>query len=253
VLDAVLQALQPVWPEVSPDSLLDAVDLGNHDASAHGYWTLDPVDGTKGFLRGQHYAVSLALIRDGEVAVAALGCPNMSIDSEQALDRNDSHGVIFLAVRGAGATQGPADGALADQRTIERPTLPSTARIRVCESVESGHSRQDATARIVAELGGAGEPARIDSQCKYAVVARGQADAYLRLPTRADYVEKIWDHAAGMLVATEAGCQVTDIDGKPLDFSRGTTLSGNRGIVCADRRFHGDLITAIGRLDEFHS
>ena len=65
------------------------------------------------------------------------------------------------------------------------------------------------------------------------------------LPTRADYVEKIWDHAAGMLVATEAGAVVTDIDGKRLDFSRGAGLSGNRGVLCAGPDFHGVLLSAI--------
>ena len=54
-------------------------------------------------------------------------------------------------------------------------------------------------------------PVRIDSQAKYALVARGEADIYLRLPTRADYREKIWDHAAGALIVAEAGGVVTDI------------------------------------------
>ena len=97
--------------------------------------------------------------------------------------------------------------------------------------------------------GGAGTSARLDSQCKYAVVARGQADAYLRLPTRADYVENIWDHAAGMLVAQEAGAEITDIDGRPLDFSCGKGLSRNRGIICASPPFHARIVEAIlGRL-----
>ena len=54
----------------------------------------------------------------------------------------------------------------------------------------------------------------MDSQAKYAVVARGEADIYLRLPTRADYREKIWDHAAGALIVTEAGGVVSDLDGQ---------------------------------------
>jgi 3'(2'), 5'-bisphosphate nucleotidase len=85
------------------------------------------------------------------------------------------------------------------------------------------------------------------SQCKYAVVARGQAHAYLRLPTKAGYVERIWDHAAGSLVATEAGALVTDIDGKPLDFSHGRGLETNRGIVAASAALHPRLIEAIAR------
>ena len=92
------------------------------------------------------------------------------------------------------------------------------------------------------------KPIRIDSQCKYAVVARGQADAYLRLPTRPDYVENIWDHAAGMLIATEAGATVSDIQGRPLDFSCGAGLRRNRGIVCAAPEYHTAIVRAIGEL-----
>jgi 3'(2'), 5'-bisphosphate nucleotidase len=86
---------------------------------------------------------------------------------------------------------------------------------------------------------------RLDSQAKYAVVASGAADAYLRLPTRPGYIERIWDHAAGSLVATEAGAVVTDITGKPLDFSSGRGLEGNRGVVCATSVVHSRLIERI--------
>ena len=60
--------------------MLDAIDFGNHDATASSYWTLDPVDGTKGFLRRGQYAVSLALIEDGKVVAGVLGCPNLGMD-----------------------------------------------------------------------------------------------------------------------------------------------------------------------------
>ena len=89
---------------------------------------------------------------------------------------------------------------------------------------------------------------RLDSQCKYAVVARGQADAYLRMPTSKTYVEKIWDHAAGSIIATEAGAVVTDINGAALDFTHGRQLETNRGVVCAVPHVHGQIIEAIERL-----
>ena len=89
---------------------------------------------------------------------------------------------------------------------------------------------------------------RLDSQCKYAVVARGQADAYLRMPTRKDYVEKIWDHAAGSLLAIEAGAVVSDVAGAPLDFTHGPRLEANRGIICAIAPIHGRIVKAIADL-----
>ena len=88
------------------------------------------------------------------------------------------------------------------------------ALVRSCESVESAHSKQDLSAELLQAIGAPGTPARLDSQCKYVVVARGGADIYLRLPVKADYREKIWDHAAGALVATEAGARVCDVRGQ---------------------------------------
>jgi len=85
---------------------------------------------------------------------------------------------------------------------------------------------------------------RVDSQAKYAMVARGDAEIYLRLP-RGDYVENIWDHAAGMMLVEEAGGAVTDLTGKPLDFSHGPELSENRGIVATNGAFHERVIEAI--------
>lgn len=240
---AVLEAVRSVWPDASPDQVLKAIDIGNHDATSAGYWTLDPIDGTKGFLRRGQYAVSLAYIQAGEVVIGVMGCPNLSADLERPFSEPDPEGLIFLATRGEGAGVVAATDPRATPFAVRSPD--SNGPIRICESVESGHSNQSASARVIERLGSGGVPARLDSQCKYAVVARGQADAYLRLPTRSDYIENIWDHAAGMLIAQEAGAIVTDIDGRPLDFSCGTGLTNNRGIVCAARRFHSRIIESI--------
>ena len=94
-----------------------------------------------------------------------------------------------------------------------------SAAARFCESVESGHTAHDTAATIADLLHITQPPVRLDSQAKYAVVARGDADIYMRLPTRPNYQEKIWDHAGGTLLVEEAGGRVTDINGKPLDWS----------------------------------
>lgn len=89
----------------------------------------------------------------------------------------------------------------------------------------------------------------MDSQCKYALVAQGQAAAYLRL-TKGGYVEKIWDHAAGAIIITEAGGALTDLHGEPLDFSRGRTLSSNSGIIASSGgTFHQKLVQAYSQTD----
>ena len=85
----------------------------------------------------------------------------------------------------------------------------------------------------------------MDSQAKYGSIARGAGDLYLRLPVRADYEEKIWDHAAGDVIVREAGGAVTDAEGRPLDFSRGRTLRGNKGVVAAPREVHAQVLEAV--------
>jgi len=61
-------------------------------------WTLDPIDGTKGFLRREQYAIALAFIRDGRVELGVLGCPEL-VDGNRAelngrrLDRGRTAGL----------------------------------------------------------------------------------------------------------------------------------------------------------------
>jgi 3'-phosphoadenosine 5'-phosphosulfate (PAPS) 3'-phosphatase len=75
-------------------------------------------------------------------------------------------------------------------------------------------------------------------------VARGEASIYLRLPRDTSYREKVWDHAAGSLVVEEAGGRVSDLDGRPLDFSEGRLLGNHRGIVCTNGAIHDQVLEA---------
>ena len=65
-------------------------------------WTLDPIDGTKGFVRGEQYAVCLALIEDNDVKVSVIGCPNLPASLS---DPGGERGCLFVAVSGQGAEQ----------------------------------------------------------------------------------------------------------------------------------------------------
>ncbi|MEM9419596.1 MAG: 3'(2'),5'-bisphosphate nucleotidase [Planctomycetota bacterium] len=222
---------------MSEADALDAIDHGGFDPASDPevttYWTLDPIDGTKGFLRGEQYAVALGLIENGQVVLGVLGCPNLD------------GGLLMTAVRGEGAKKLSIDGQGTDGETVGVSGITDVSQANFCESVESGHSDQDASVKIASELGITAEPYRIDSQCKYAAVARGNAAIYLRLPTRPGYREKIWDHAAGMIVVEEAGGTVTDVLGKPLDFSLGRTLENNRGIIATNGKFHERVVEVV--------
>jgi HAL2 family 3'(2'),5'-bisphosphate nucleotidase len=225
------------------------IDHGGGSRYSERFWTLDPIDGTKGFLRGEQYAIALALIVDGRIAVAALACPNLPTPpgTEQP-GGGGNGGPIFHAVSGQGAFVVAGDGPdgvdpSPVRLSVSRRDQPADARF--CESVESGHSAQGDAAAVAARLLITAPPLRMDSQAKYAVVARGEADIYLRLPTRADYREKIWDHAAGALIVAESGGVVTDVAGRPLEFSHGRELTANRGVVVTNARLHAQVIEAV--------
>lgn len=248
-LAATLAAVREVWPEAGEGEVLASIDAGAADTHHSGYWTLDPIDGTKGFLRGEQYAIALAYIDRGEVILGVLGCPNLARDLSLPLDRPDRHGSLYFALRGQGLYEVPADRARDHPIRMQRTMRADGEPIRLCASVEAAHTNLSATEqvmRIVDEgVGTRHTLVQIDSQCKYAVVARGQADAYMRLPSRKGYQEWIWDHAAGSLIAAEAGCAVTDARGRLLDFSKGKRLSANQGILCAPAREHGVILGAI--------
>ncbi len=226
-------------PIKSEDAMLDAIDLGNSAGGAKGrIWALDPIDGTKGFLRGGQYAVCLALMVDGDVKVGVLGCPNLPVDDSVQLTENigaeatdaEGQGVLFSAVQGQGATSQPlTKQAVTEGQPIHVSKISNVSEAVMCESVEPGHSSKGDNALIAEKLGITGKPVQMDSQAKYGSVARGAGDLYLRLPVRKDYVEKIWDHAAGDLIVREAGGQVTDTDWQEIEFQSGSTVGREQG------------------------
>jgi 3'(2'), 5'-bisphosphate nucleotidase len=236
--------------------MLEFIDNGNSPGGAHGrIWTIDPIDGTKGFLRGGQYAVCLGLMVDGDVKVGVLGCPNLPVDDAARLtadigsnQTDEGRGVLFSAVQTQGATsRALTAGALAASKPISMRAIGEgdLAKATFCESVEAGHSAHDDQALISQKLGITEPSVRMDSQAKYGSIARGAGDIYLRLPVKATYQEKIWDHAAGDLIVREAGGQVTDIHGKRLDFSVGRTLANNKGVIAAPKAVHGKVLQAV--------
>ncbi|KAJ1988161.1 3'(2'),5'-bisphosphate nucleotidase [Dimargaris cristalligena] len=243
-------------PALTRTQLLDTIDWGALSAGrskrSRRHWTLDPIDGTKGFLRGDQYAVCLALIIDGQVELGVMGCPNLPAGSTATTTTAQDQlapGFLFIAERGRGAFSRPVESPDASVPIQETPIRVSgntdLTQAVVCESVEAAHSSHSDAQRIGQLLGIQADPFRMDSQCKYACLARGEADIYLRLPTRADYIEKIWDHATGSLLVEEAGGIVTDIYGKPLDFSVGSFLSRNKGVIASSAQLHPQVLKAV--------
>lgn len=237
--EQVVRQVRVLRPESRAEDIFEWIDYGSHKDHAPRYWTLDPIDGTKGFLRGDQYAVALALIVDGVVTVAAVACPNLKLAAWPG-----QQGIVAGAIKG----QGTRLFRIQDMEPLSSAKVSTVAEpSEACfsESVESGHTSHSQSA-LVSKLLGITKPAnRLDSQAKYVVVASGEADIYLRLPTSRRYVENIWDHAAGMLLVAEAGGRVTDARGGELDFSHGYQLLKNKGILVTNGHLHSLMLRAV--------
>ncbi|MFN2194795.1 MAG: 3'(2'),5'-bisphosphate nucleotidase [Anaerolineales bacterium] len=244
-LDQVTAFVHEFVPQATPEKVCDWIDRGSA-APGTRFWTLDPIDGTKGFLRGDQYAVALALVSAGQVQIGALGCPNLSIDGQPDFD---GPGSLLVAARGEGAWMLPLDG----QGTARRLAVSDRndpAQARLMRSFEAGHTNVSQIDEFAAALGIQAEPVRMDSQAKYAVLAAGGGELILRLlsPKAPDYKEKIWDQAAGALIVEEAGGRVSDLHGKALDFTAGRTLKHNRGILVSNGWLHEPALAALRQI-----
>jgi 3'(2'), 5'-bisphosphate nucleotidase len=246
---ALQQVTAFVSPEIGGVSAEEVCQLINRGASdgAKRFWTLDPIDGTKGFLRGEQYAVALALIENGQVVLGALGCPNLSVTGEQAMG---GVGSVFVAKRGEGTWAATLELGDKNFQQVQVATLADIHQARLLSSVEAGHTNRGKIDELTDDLHIQGEPVRMDSQAKYAVLACGGGDLLVRMisPSMPDYEEKIWDQAAGGIVVEEAGGRVSDLDGKPLDFSHGRTLVKNRGVLVSNSKLHDVVLEGLKRV-----
>lgn len=215
------------------------IDFGDYEGGAKGrIWCLDPIDGTKGFLRGEQFAVCLALIVDGTTRLGVIGCPNLSLEQYGGHDLpdNEPFGYLFRAIRGSGASYAPAATASPGVENIwhkaHARVLNSTEGMISLEGVEKSHSAHDEQSVIKKKLGISGS-LHLDSQVKYCMLAAGLGDVYLRLPLKLDYQEKIWDHAAGNVIVEEAGGVHSDaLQNVALNFGHGRTLT-TKGVIAS--------------------
>ena len=168
------------------------------------FWLVDPLDGTREFVRGgDDYTVNIALVEDGLPVLGVVHAP--------------ASGVCYAAARGGGATRIGGDGATS-------AVTVRAARDELVVVASRSHQNAALTAFLTAL-----PPHRlisIGSSLKLCLVADGSADLYPRTgPT------SWWDTAAAHIVATEAGAAVTTLDGAPLRYAGPSIL--NPWFVCS--------------------
>ena len=241
ILEQVTNYVNDFIPGSSSEEVCSWIDFSSQLVRDR-FWTLDPIDGTKGFLRGNQYAIALALIENGIVQLGLLACPNLYVDKDQP---DGKKGCLFFALREKGSFQMEMNGK--GKKALSVSTIENPKEASFTESVEPDHADHLFHQRVAQTLNISSPPLKMDSQAKYGMVARGEATLYMRVPSPSEpgYREKIWDHAAGTIIAEEAGGRVTDILGKPLDFSCGIKLEKNRGVLATNGFLHNLVLKAL--------
>lgn len=215
---------------IQEEDVLSWIDHGNGSAStSKRFWTLDPIDGTKGFLRGDQYAICLALVEEGCVKQGILACPALELDGDT--------GHLFVAEHGNGAWRRSLNATDETPFTKLQVSQEADSVVQSFEASHGNHAAQQGVAKAV----GIGNVILMDSQAKYAMVASGKTSLYLRLSS---YEENIWDHAAGAILVEEAGGKVTDRNGKALGFTE-AKMTQNSGVVVSNGAIHEKVLLTL--------
>ncbi|KAM3285248.1 putative PAP-specific phosphatase, mitochondrial [Capsicum chacoense] len=260
--------------EVTEDNILKAIDRGGKDACVFEpkpatYWILDPIDGTRGFVKGSEalYVVGLALVVEGQIVLGVMGCPNWHEDCSDnsiiGVQENSSSrsGIIMVSHVGCGTWT----KRLSDILTVESRHTWTRCSVDSCQMVQEARFTIPESQRWKAlPLSGLfdaktdpeniGEGSIIllsaccGSLCKYLMVASGRASVYIQ-GKKATSIIKVWDHAVGIICVHEAGGKVTDWEGSSLDFAADQTerrlIFPSGGVLVSNGSLHSKIIGMI--------
>lgn len=211
LIEARLKALTPELPVLSEESAEIPVEQRQQ---WRRYWLVDPLDGTKEFIkRNGEFTVNIALIEEGRPVLGVVYTPVKDI--------------THSAARGVGACRQEGDGAPVPIRV--RP-LDLEAVAMVASRSHAGDALKDFQRRL-AEQAEKIETVGMGSSLKICLVAEGKADIYPRLGPTSE-----WDTAAAQCVLETAGGTMTDIDGRPLIYNKESLLNP-WFLAIADSRF----------------
>jgi 3'(2'), 5'-bisphosphate nucleotidase len=189
----ILEGLARRFPNLPVISEEHASEFGTPDAIGPRFFLVDPLDGTKAFVRGDpHFTVNIALIEEGQPTAGAVAAP-----ASGELWRTTGEGVVKRHA------DGPAE--------VVRPRLWPEGEALALIS----HTMKVETADALASQYGFHRREPMDSSIKFCRIAEGAADIYPRHGTTME-----WDTAAGHAVLIAAGGRVTTPDGAPFVYGK---------------------------------
>lgn len=250
--------------EYTIEQLSEIVNLGNSAGSVNGikkrHWVLDPIDGTKGFIRGDQFAVCLSLLNEqGEVIMGVIGCPNLSLSNYYKPEIHGKHKFDYKKLDGECGSDGYIFYSKAqedkvyfgpsikfdfsDDSTFKNSFLNVVTKednkvdlnkLVTLEGFEKGHSSHDLQNDIKKKFN-INHALHLDSQVKYCLLTINLGNLYLRLPTSLKFKEKIWDHAAGFSLLKSLDYNHTDsLEAKTVDFYDGGRYFLTKGVIASN-------------------
>jgi 3'(2'), 5'-bisphosphate nucleotidase len=244
----------PLASPTSEEEMMEAIDLGGQGKGGPKgrIWMLDPIDGTATFLRGEQYAISLALIEDGKEKVGVLGCPNLNLKTgrvQETIVDERGYGLMLSAVRGQGATIRPIGTRSLLPAVIIDGLGEGPVDLKDLHFVDSSQSNvwwHEKVREVAAKVGAAYPGTDLwSSHMRYVALIVGGGDVQLRIPRKSSTPAYVWDHAGIQLIFTEAGGRITDLNEKDIDFGAGRELANNWGIIATKRGVHTRVLNVV--------
>ncbi|MFX0028984.1 MAG: inositol monophosphatase family protein [Candidatus Hermodarchaeota archaeon] len=189
-------------------------------------WTVDPIDGTIGFQKGLSYAVGVGFMENSIPRVSAIAVPNYA----------GKPLAIFSAEQGQGAYVSYKNNENIQIKVNNKNNLKD---IRLCHSL---HYDQPWVLQFARSIG-ITNFVQIDSMAKFAMIADGSADLYIK-PLDPEHSFS-WDFLPGDLIVREAGGIVSDLDGIPLEFRNEKCIWTKPGIVSSNNLLHRKILNKI--------
>jgi len=249
-IDKLISVLEPFLGKLNRSKIAEYLELNCSATKEKSYWVLDPLDGTKGFLRGNQYAISLGHVNRGIVDAGVLACPRLNFPSLPEQGNSPKEGRLFVAEKKKGAWV-----KLYNLSAVLIPIHVSECKdpkqAKLLRSYESKHTDLEKTGLFLSKMG-IHSSIPIDSQVKYGLLACGEGEIILRFPPtdNPNYREKVWDHAGGSIILEEAGGKVTDIFANPFLYNGEPLLNNSVGVFASNGYLHDIGIKALKEVME---
>ncbi|OBA27269.1 3(2),5-bisphosphate nucleotidase HAL2 [Hanseniaspora valbyensis NRRL Y-1626] len=233
------------------EHLAEIINLGASKGAVNGinkrHWVLDPIDGTKGFIRGDQFAICLSLLNEkGQVILGVLGCPNLSLNKYYDSELHGKHRFNYAQLDSECGTDGYIFYSKAEEDFVSfasdnKIDLSKLITLEGFEKTHSSHDLQD----LIKQKFNINNALHLDSQVKYCLLALNLGNLYLRLPTSLEFREKIWDHAAGNSLLKSLNYNHTDsLDDLDVDFYTGGRFFLTKGVIASNlsKELHAQVV-----------